>query len=100
MFRSGKDRGALEWLARDKHSSLIRKSVNYGRYKFYDAGPWFHLAGVLKKDITIWVDGARPTPNNPNYEFEKLIIWQTLSLCCKSGACTLKLFKAVIKSVP
>jgi hypothetical protein len=28
-----------ERLARDKHSSLLRKSVNYGRNKFYDTGP-------------------------------------------------------------
>ncbi len=30
----------LERLARDKHSSLIRKSVNYGCKKFYGTGPW------------------------------------------------------------
>jgi len=24
----------------DKHSSLLRKSVNYGRKKFYSTGPW------------------------------------------------------------
>jgi hypothetical protein len=28
----------LERLARDKHSSLLRKSVNYGRKKFYSTG--------------------------------------------------------------
>ncbi len=28
----------LERLARDKHSSLLRKSVNYDRNKFYDTG--------------------------------------------------------------
>ncbi len=28
----------LERLAKDKHSSLLRKSVNYGRSKFYDTG--------------------------------------------------------------
>jgi hypothetical protein len=27
-------------LARDKHSSLLRKSVNYDRKKFYSTGPW------------------------------------------------------------
>ncbi len=30
----------LERLARDKHSSLLRKSVNYGSKKFYSTGPW------------------------------------------------------------
>ncbi len=25
----------------DKPSGLLRKSVNYGRNKFYDTGPWF-----------------------------------------------------------
>jgi hypothetical protein len=29
----------LESLARDKHSSLLRKSVNYDRKKFYNIGP-------------------------------------------------------------
>jgi hypothetical protein len=29
----------LERLTRDKHSSLLRKFVNYGRNKFYDTGP-------------------------------------------------------------
>jgi hypothetical protein len=24
----------------EKHSSLLRKFVNYGRIKFYDTGPW------------------------------------------------------------
>jgi hypothetical protein len=27
----------------DKHSSLLRKTINYGRNKFYDTGPrWQH----------------------------------------------------------
>ncbi len=29
----------LERLAKDKHSSLLRKSVNYGQKKFYNIGP-------------------------------------------------------------
>jgi len=29
----------LERLARDKHSSLLRKYVNYGSKKFYSTGP-------------------------------------------------------------
>ncbi len=29
----------MERIARDKHSSLLRKSVNYGREKFYRIGP-------------------------------------------------------------
>ncbi len=31
--------GGLERVARDKHSILLRKSVNYSRNKFYDTGP-------------------------------------------------------------
>ncbi len=31
----------LEWPARDKHSSLLRKFVNYGRKKFFNIGPRF-----------------------------------------------------------
>ncbi len=30
----------LERLARDKLSSLLRRSVNYGQKKFYNIGPW------------------------------------------------------------
>jgi len=30
----------LENLARDKHSNVLRKSVNYGRKYFYNIGPW------------------------------------------------------------
>ncbi len=33
----------LEKLARDEHSSLLQKLVNYGRKKFYDIGPRLHL---------------------------------------------------------
>jgi hypothetical protein len=29
----------MEMLAKDKHSSLLRKSENYGRDKFYSTGP-------------------------------------------------------------
>ena len=35
----------LERLARDKHSGLLLKSVNYGRNKFYDTGPRFSTVG-------------------------------------------------------
>ncbi len=30
----------MDRLARDKHSSLLRKFVNYGQKKFYNIGPW------------------------------------------------------------
>ncbi len=30
----------LETFARDKYSSLLRKSVNRGRKKFYNISPW------------------------------------------------------------
>ncbi len=29
----------LSWKAKDKHNSLLRKSVNYGRKNFYSTGP-------------------------------------------------------------
>jgi hypothetical protein len=38
VFVIGKTR--LEMLPRDKHSSLLRKLVNYIREKFYRIGPW------------------------------------------------------------
>ncbi len=36
---TGKHQTRLERLAKDKHSSLLRKSVNCSRNKFYDTGP-------------------------------------------------------------
>ncbi len=41
----------LERLAKDKHSSLIQKSVSYGRKIFYSTGPRFverKLLGVTE----------------------------------------------------
>ncbi len=35
-----KHKTKLERLARDKHSSLLRKFVNYGNKKFYNIDPW------------------------------------------------------------
>ncbi len=35
----------LERLERDKHFSLLRTFVNYGRKKFYNVGPW-HGTGM------------------------------------------------------
>jgi hypothetical protein len=37
----------LEWSTWDKHSSLLRKFVNYDRKKFYNIGPW-----VFKNEMT------------------------------------------------
>jgi hypothetical protein len=42
-----KHKTRLEWLARDKHSSLLRTSVNYGRNKLYSTGPWCHKIKTL-----------------------------------------------------
>jgi hypothetical protein len=42
---TGKHYTLLERLARDKHSSLLRKSVNYGRKKDYSTGPRVALNG-------------------------------------------------------
>ncbi len=39
----------LERLASDKHSSLLRKSVNYGRKKFYGLAPDVNI--VLKEFV-------------------------------------------------
>ncbi len=45
----------------DKHSSLLRKSVNYSRNNFYDTGPWFinPLFGVINLIITAVYKYAR-----------------------------------------
>ncbi len=38
-----KHQDGLERLARYKHSSLLRKSLNYGCKKIYKIGPWLRL---------------------------------------------------------
>jgi hypothetical protein len=38
----------LERLARDKHSSLLRKYVKCSRNKFYDTGPCTNALGEIK----------------------------------------------------
>ncbi len=45
----------LEKLARDKHSSLLRKYLNYGRNKFYSTGPRCQPKTILK--MKLFVDG-------------------------------------------
>ncbi len=47
-------------LARDKHSSLLRKSVNYGRKKFYSIGPRMKMAFISKVAMAIPVAAADP----------------------------------------
>jgi hypothetical protein len=41
----------LERLARDKHCSLLQKSVNYDSRKFYSTGPRYLLVMALKADL-------------------------------------------------
>jgi hypothetical protein len=52
-----KQKTRLERLSRDKHSSFLRKFVNYGQKKFYSIGPWlvFSLV-VVVDDVVIDVD--------------------------------------------
>jgi hypothetical protein len=59
----------LERLARDKHASLLRKSVNYVRKKFYSTGPGFK-----------WLPGMTPscyfvTPSVTKAKFYGIDTW-------------------------
>jgi hypothetical protein len=40
-------------LARNKHSSLLLKCVNYGQKKFYNIGPWSNVVGKAKSAGTV-----------------------------------------------
>jgi hypothetical protein len=40
----------LEWLARSKHSSLMRKFATYGSKKFYNIGPWYNEAIPIQSE--------------------------------------------------
>jgi hypothetical protein len=37
--------------AKDKHSSLLRKYVNYGQKMFYNIGPWTGLPGTKHSSV-------------------------------------------------
>jgi hypothetical protein len=58
----------LKRLARDKHSSLSRKSVNYGRNKFYDTGPRGERIDALGSTVVEHstyhpeIEGSNPAP--------------------------------------
>jgi hypothetical protein len=49
-----KQQARLESLARDKHDSLLRKSVNYGRKKFYNFGPFAKCYKKYTSVICLW----------------------------------------------
>ncbi len=53
----------MESLATDKHSSLLRKSVKYGRKKFYNIGPWLPVYMNLKLDLFASVSYFLAYPN-------------------------------------
>ncbi len=38
----------------DKHSSLLRKPVNYGRKKFYNTGPWCQFHQYFMSSFFVW----------------------------------------------
>ncbi len=42
----------MEVTAGDKHSSLLRKSVNYGRKKFYGTGAKLASKGLTRVELT------------------------------------------------
>ena len=49
---SGAHETRLERLATDKHSSLLRKFVNYGHKKFYSIGPAVRFESLLVERST------------------------------------------------
>jgi len=57
----------LEKLARNKHSSLLQKSVNYGQIKFYNIGP---CSFIIKIEV----------PNSSSSEESKSLIVPSISL--------------------
>ncbi len=58
----------LERLARDKHSSLLQKSVNYCRKKFYSTRPWsntnFHEVNVKITAVIRFMEQAGGQPES------------------------------------
>jgi hypothetical protein len=55
----------LERLARDKHASLLRKSVNYSHKKFLSTGPY--LGFVAEGGQGGAVTAHRPTTRRPTF---------------------------------
>ncbi len=64
----------LERLARDKHSSLLRKSVNYDRKWFYSTSPQCHLY------VTLWKTLAQTTLCSMVITTEKVFTTQNYSI--------------------
>jgi hypothetical protein len=55
----------MERLARDKQSSLLRKSVNYGRKMFYSTGPGTERDGIERETVLAeqdWFSKSRYLP--------------------------------------
>ncbi len=63
----------LERLARDNHSKLIQKFVNYGHKKFYRIGSWF-------EKILIWSSTFFPQITKKEVDFfsEKIFVSNSL----------------------
>jgi len=51
---SYKHKARLERFARDKHSSLLRKLVNYGHKKFYNIWPRSTVESFSSKILCCW----------------------------------------------
>ena len=83
----------MERLAKDKHSSLLKKSINYGRKKFYSTGPrlaysvmrqfirikffiWF--APYLNQALLHWRQYLRPGPNIIIISGQSTVIFDSL----------------------
>jgi hypothetical protein len=58
----------MEKLTRDKHSSLLQRSVNYRRKKFYNIGPWAYLSETTEL-VCVWGGGAE-------FDTFSTLIWQ------------------------
>jgi hypothetical protein len=52
-------------LARDKHSSLLQTSINYGLKKFYNIGPWSQTWETTGSLLTLSKKLERLSPTTP-----------------------------------
>jgi hypothetical protein len=59
----------LEKLVRDKHYSLLRKSVNYGRKKFFNIGPSKDFADNDKINLRHWLALKKLKTIKPDWIF-------------------------------
>ncbi len=74
----------MEKLATDKHSSFLRKSVNYDRKKFYSTGPCIKRSDMIYVECQLVIDDSYVGYKDQCYK-TFLIVTNKLDCFCANG---------------